>query len=97
MNFYLLPVDYLLSAGVKAVIYSGQLDIICAAQGVRVCACLCVCMCMCVCVCACVHAFVYLRVCVCMCVSACVCVHAIPMMPGYVFTHKFVARYHGLD
>ena len=39
MNFYLLPVDYLLSAGVKVVIYSGQLDIICATQGVRVCSC----------------------------------------------------------
>ena len=32
-----LPVDYLLSAGVKVVIYSGQLDIICATQGVCVC------------------------------------------------------------
>ena len=35
-----LPVDYLLSAGVKVVIYSGQLDIICATQGVCMCACL---------------------------------------------------------
>ena len=47
MYFYLLPVDYLLSAGVKVVIYSGQLDIICATQGV------------CVYVYAYMHAFVY--------------------------------------
>ena len=46
-----LPVDYLLSAGVKVVIYSGQLDIICATQGL--------CVCVCVRVRACVHECVY--------------------------------------
>ena len=49
--FYLLPVDYLLTAGVKVVIYSGQLDIICATQGMHVC------------VHACMRAFVYVRAC----------------------------------
>lgn len=59
-----LPVDYLLSAGVKVVIYSGQLDIICATQGVCVCMCLCVRAhaCACLCVCVCLHSYVPLYV-----------------------------------
>ena len=57
-----LPVDYLLSAGVKVVIYSGQLDIICATQGVCVSVCTRARMCVLVYICVCLYSYVPLYV-----------------------------------